>query len=346
MITIKDIARVAGVAASTVARALADHPHVHEATKARIRKEAARLGYVAHAPARAMRGGHSGLIGLMIPDIRNDFYSTAAQAISEACAATGLQVVLSITDEDPARERELLRSLVSARCAGVIVVPTARPMRDSLALLQKIPHVQLIRRARSVRAPWFGIDDAAATRIAALHLLGLGHRRIAYVGGDLALSTGAERFRGFQEALKAWRVAPRPELYAHGPADAQSGAAGTRAVLSASPAPSALVLAGSRLTVGALDAVRELGLEVPRELSVVGFNDSAGLGWWGKGATSVGLPVRDIAAACAAGLIGAVRAPNADPGTTSTRPAAAAFEPFLIERGSTAPVADARKRAA
>jgi LacI family transcriptional regulator len=199
-----------------------------------------------------------------------------------------------------------------------------------------------------LRAPWFGIDDAAATRIAAEHLLGLGHRRIAYVGGDLALSTGAERFRGFEEALKAHRVAPRRELLAHGPADAQSGAIETRVVLSVNPPPTALVLAGSRLTVGALDAVRELGIDVPRELSVVGFNDSAGLGWWGKGVTSVGLPVQDVAIACAAGLIGAVRATGGDRGAASVRPAAAMFEPFLVERGSTAALATTgtRKRAA
>jgi len=347
MITIKDIARAVGVAPSTVARALANHPHVHENTKARIREEAARLGYVAHAPARAMRGGHSGLIGLMIPDIRNDFYSTAAQAIAEACAASGLQVVLSITNDDVARERDQLRGLVSARCAGVIVVPTAAPNRESLALLQQIPHVQFIRRSRAIRAPWFGIDDAAATRIAAAHLLHLGHRRIAYVGGDLALSTGADRFRSFEQTLKSHRVAVPRGLCAHGPGDAGSGANATRAVLAANPRPTALVLAGSRLTVGALDAVRELGLDVPRELSVVGFNDSGALGWWGKGVTSVGLPVRDIAVACAAGLLGVLRGAGGSGDPTSGPPAAATFEPFLVERGSTASlVANSRKRAA
>jgi LacI family transcriptional regulator len=336
VITIKDIARVVGVAPSTVGRALADHPHVHEDTKARVREAAAKLGYVAHTPARLMRGGHSKLVGLMIPDVRNDFYSTVAQAIAEACAKNGHQVVLSITSDDPQREFEQLYGLVSARAAGVIVVPSARPSKQTLALLGRIPHVQLVREHRSIHAPWFGIDDAAATRLAAGHLLALGHRRIAYVGGDLGLSTGRERFRGFQEALSARGLGPDPRFCASGPGDAGFSAAATRRMLALAPRRTALMLAGSRLTVGALEAVRDLNLAVPKDLSIVGFNDSATLGWWGSGVTSIGLPVFDIAVACASGLLGTLqRSPSAAAGATS-HPSRAAFAPFLVERGSTA----------
>lgn len=348
MITIKDIARLVGVAPSTVARALADHPHVHEATKARVREAAAALGYVAHTPARMMRGGTSRLIGLLIPDVRNDFYSTAAQAIAETAANAGYQVVLGITSDDPQREQGQLHGLVSARAAGVIVVATARPTKESLALLAQVAHVQLIRRHPSIHAPWFGIDDAAATRIAAEHLLALGHRRIAYIGGDLGLSTGQARFAGFREALATRGLAPDPRHCAHGPGESAFSAATTRRILTQRVRPSALVLAGSRLTVGALEAIRALDLAVPADLSVVGFNDSAALGWWGGGVTSIGLPVFDIALACASGLLATLKpgAPTAG-GATTARPSQATFAPFLVERGSTArPAGRTRQRAA
>jgi len=344
VITIKDIARVVGVAPSTVGRALADHPHVHEDTKARVREAAAQLGYVAHSPARLMRGGHSNLIGLMIPDVRNDFYSTAAQAISGACADAGFQIVLSITNDEPAREFDQLYGLVSARAAGVILVPTARPSRDAIALLARVPHIQFIRRHRAIRAPWYGIDDAAATRLAAERLLALGHRRIAYIGGDLGLSTGAERFRGFEEALAVRGLRAVARLCAHGPGDAAFSNASTRRILGQALQPTALMVAGSRLTVGALEAVRALGIPVPEKLSIVGFNDSAALGWWGNGVTSIGLPVSEVAVACAAGLLGTLRqGAQAEPDAAHP-PSLAMFSPFLVERGSTAAVARARRR--
>lgn len=336
MSTLKDIARVVGVAPSTVGRALADHPHVREETKARVRAAAAAMGYVAHLPARVMRGGRSGLVGLTVPDVRNDFYSTAAQVISEACAADGYQLVLCLTGDDPDRERDQLRGLVAARCAGVVVVGTGRMHRESAALLERVAHVQFIRRSRSLRAPWFGIDDAASTRLAAGHLLALGHRDIGYIGGMPELSTAAERFRGFRESLAAAGTALSPEWCAHGPGDDRAGAAAARRILGGTHRPTALVLAGSRLTVGAVAAVAELGIDVPKDLSVVGFNDRAALGWWGAGVTSVGLPVSEIALACAGGLLAALRRAPGD-GARSAASVAATFAPYLVERGSTAP---------
>ena len=347
MITLKDVARALGVAPSTVGRALADHPHVHERTKARVRAAAAEMGYVGHLPARVMRGGRSALIGLTIPDVRNDFYSTAAQAISEACARDGYQVVLCLTGDAPDRERDQLRGLVAARCAGVIVVGTGRMHRETVALRDQVPHVQLIRRARGLHAPWFGIDDTASTRLAVEHLVALGHRDLGYVGGDLELSTGAERFRGFREAMAAAGLASTARWCEHGSGDEASGRVATHRVLGGARRPTALVLAGSRLTAGALAAIRELEIGVPRELSVVGFNDAGALGWWGSGVTSVGLPVGDIALACASGLLAALRAssPGAPAGETQAgAQVAATFAPYLVERGSTA-APESRKRA-
>lgn len=338
MITIKHIAEVLGVSASTVARALADHPHIHEDTKARVRAAAQRLGYVAHAPARLMRGGRSTMVGLVIPDVRNDFYATVAQAISESCIGRGYQLMLSITGEDPARELAQVRSLASARAAGVIVVPSASPRRETTALLARMPHVQLIRGCDGLSAPWFGIDDRAAIRLAVEHLVARGHRRIGYVGGDLALGTSRERRAGYDEALARAGISPASSLCRHGAGDVAFGAAATRELLAVRPRVTALVTGTTLATLGALDALAKSGVAVPSRLSVVAFNDGPALAWWGPGITAIALPVREIAMACAGRLLHDLEEPAAAAGARpSTVAERAVFAPTLVERGSVGP---------
>ena len=127
MVTIKDIAQRLGIAPSTVGRALAGNPRISRDTSERVRAAADRLGYVAHSPAQVMRGATSTLLGLAIPDIQNDFYSTVAKAMSESYGAAGFQLVLALTDDDPDTELRQIRGLLSARAAGVVVVPCANP---------------------------------------------------------------------------------------------------------------------------------------------------------------------------------------------------------------------------
>jgi LacI family transcriptional regulator len=340
MITIKHIAEQVGVSASTVARALADHPHIHEDTKARVRAAAQRLGYVAHAPARLMRGGRSTLVGLVIPDVRNDFYATVAQAISESCVGRGYQLMLSITGEDPARELAQVRSLASARAAGVIVVPSAAPLRETIALLGRMPHVQLIRGCDALSAPWFGIDDRAAIRIAVEYVVARGHRRIGYVGGDLSLGTSRERRAGYDEALARAGIAVLPALCRHGAGDVESGRAATLGLLALRPRMTALVTGTSLVTPGALDALATSGVAVPSSLSIVGFNDGPALAWWGPGITAIGLPVREIAMACAGRLLRDLEQPAAAAAVPARALAErAVFVPSLVERGSVGPPA-------
>jgi LacI family transcriptional regulator len=340
MITIKHIADELGVSPSTVARALADHPHIREDTKARVRAVAQRLGYVAHAPAKLMRGGRSTMVGLVIPDVRNDFYATVAQAISESCVGRGYQLMLSITGDDPERELAQVRSLASARAAGIILVPSAAPRRDTIALLARLPHVQLIRGCDALSAPWFGIDDRASIRIAVERLLASGHRRIGYIGGDLALGTARERRAGYDDALARAGIAADPGLCRHGPGDIAFGRSAALQLLARRPRPTGLVTGASLHTLGMLDALAVSRVAVPGTLSVVAFNDGPALAWRAPGITAIGLPMREIAMACAGRLLRDLELPAT---AASVQPPAlaerAVFAPSLIERGSVGPPA-------
>lgn len=335
MITLKDIAGHLDLSVSTVARALADHPRISHDTKARVRTAADDLGYVADAAARVMRGQTSTLVGLILPDIQNEFYSTVAKAISECCGEFGFQLALSITNDDAEVELRQIRGLVSARAAGVVIIPTPSLPRESAALLARQPHVQLIRKCRKLSSAWFGIDDIAAMRDATRHLIELGHRRIGYIGGSTDISTGAERLDGFRRAVAEAGLDPAQTSVETGGCDADYGRLAVGRMLDQHPLPTAIVTAGARITVGVLEGLSAAGVTIPRDMSVIGFSDAPGFAWYGKGLTTIGLPARELALSCTSFLLRSARENrSAAPGQP---PHQAIHLPYLVRRGSTAP---------
>lgn len=335
MVTIKHIAQHLGVAASTVARALKQDPRISASMRAKVEQTAQELGYVAHSAARQMRSQRSRLIGLVIPDVLNDFYSTAAHAISQSFDEAGYQVVLCISDDKPEMEMRQVRSLAEARVDGIVWVATSKPLAQTLIWLQSIAHVQLIRKCESLKSDWFGIDDSAATRMATQHLIDLGHSRIAYLGGPKALSTGLARLQGYMQAMESSGAPVDPSLIFCEAIDTFHGQQAMTALLSHPQLPTAVVVSTARGTEGALEALRLQGISVPERLSVVGFNDSPAMAWWGPGLSTLRLPVGEVACASASHLLRSLsQVPAKSPtgwGLVSQYP------PTLVVRGSTAP---------
>jgi LacI family transcriptional regulator len=334
VITTRDIAERLGISVSTVGRALADDARISEETKFRVRQTASEMGYVGNRAARMMRGASSNVVALVIPDIRNSFYSTIAHELSKNMEAEGFQLMLSETDDDRMVELRHLRELSANRVAGVIIVPTARPHSESVKLLRAVPHLQLLRRHPSLGSQWFGVDDREALHRATAHLVALGHTRIAYLGGPEELPTGAERLRGFRAALEEGGLADdagRAELGP--PSSVHHGREAVRRLLQEPAAPTALVLGSIQLTLGVLEELSAQGVKVPGELSVVGFGDEPGFSWWGPGLTTIGLPIQEMATSCALWLLRRLKnEPENDGPYTSVSPGS------LVLRGSTAPL--------
>jgi LacI family transcriptional regulator len=333
VITTRDIAERLGISVSTVGRALADDARISEETKFRVRQAASEMGYVANRAARMMRGASSNVVGLVIPDIRNSFYSTIAHELSKNMEAEGFQLMLSETDDDRMVELRHLRELSANRVAGVIIVPTARPHGDSVKLLRAVPHLQLLRRHPALGSQWFGVDDHEALRQATAHLVAQGHTRIGYLGGPVELPTGAERLRGFNTALQEGGLPDEAGCVELGPpSSTEHSRQAVRRLLEQPSPPTALVLGSVQHTLGVLEELTELGVKVPGNLSVVGFGDEPGFSWWGPGLTTVGLPVQEMATGCALWLLRRLRTqPGNDSPYTSVSPGS------LIVRGSTAP---------
>jgi len=332
MITIKDIAGRLGLSPSTVGRALADHPRISGQTKRNVRAMADELGYVGSTPARVMRGGSSHLIGLLVPDIRSSFYSMVAQVLSKCFEGEGFHLALSITEDDRDIEMNQVRELVSARAAGIVIVPSAAPRRATLTLLRMVPHVQLLRRVPAL-GDWFGMDDERSMLDAANHLLNLGHRRIAYVG-DLIFPTGVTRYKGFRRAHSEAGCEVDETLVEFGLPDLQFGVDATSRLMAKQPPPTALITSSVLITLGAAEQLTAMKVEVPGALSFVGVGDGPWQKWWGPGLTTLRLPVEELATGCGLWFLHRLKA--AQP-RSSEDPHIAIYPTVLVLRGSTAP---------
>jgi len=336
MVTIKDIAARLNVSASTVGRALADDPRISAGMKKRVAEVAAEIGYVANRAARMMRGASSNLVGLIVPDIRNSFYSTIAHALTKCLEMENLQLTLSESDDDRLVELKHVRELIGANVAGVILVPSARPHPEAVRLLKGTPHIQLLRKHAALGEQWFGIEDSRALFDATQHLLDLGHRRIAYIGGSDELPTGAARLKGFRAAMAGAGPAALAFEELGPPAQRDFGREALRRLLGQKKRPTAVVMGTVQHTSSVLDELQDSGVQVPEELSIVGFGDERGYKWWGPGLTTIGLPVSELATACGLWFVHQYKQKAAVwPAYSSVSPAA------LIMRASTSPLQSA-----
>lgn len=334
-VTIKDIAEYLGISHSTVSRALSNHPYTNAETKQRVHAAVEKLGYVPNAAARSLRGDQGSIVGLVLPDIQNELFGIAAQTVSHRCLKNGFQMVLAVSEEDPLAEYKHVRALREARAAGIIITPTAGMLEKTRALLQSVPVVQYSRRHPRLSAPSISVDGERGVLVAAQHLLQLGHRRIGYVGMATDKSTGAERLAGFTKALKLERVRSDPALLRLGDAHADFARSAVSDLLQLADAPTALLLGSNAMTVGALRALRQAGLEVPRDISLICFGDPAWYSLWNPGITTIGLNTSGMAEAVASELM---RQLAPAPAAKESAASHLQIEPIFLVRETTAPV--------
>lgn len=333
-ITIKDIAARLGVSHATVSRALNDHPSTSAATKVKVREAAAALGYIRNSAAGALSSARSRLIGFIAPDVQNEFYAMVTKVLSGVCAQAGFQLAVAVAEDDPELEYRLVRGLREGRAAGVIITPTAGLLQKTVDLLAPLPTVQLVRSHERLDKRWVGIDDRTGVALATRHLLELGHRRIGFIGGWEALTTGHERRGGYVDALGEFGAPYDESLVALGPPLASFGQDAALRLMRAQPGITGLVLGSSQLTMGALRAMQQRQLSAPQNVSIVGYSDPDWFRLWGPGLTTIDLPIEDIAKTAAQVLFRLMANDGVAPGAGRR---GLSFQPQLVERGSTAP---------
>lgn len=277
MVRMKDIAARLRLSQTTVSHVLTgkhEHYRISPATVARVRKMAEDMGYQSNALARAFRDRRSYSVALSVEDLTNPFWTGVAIGAEREAERHGYVLVVCNTARDAERERRMVAMLRERRIDGLIVSPITVTDRILLALHKEArPFVQIDRSIKGVDFPCVRTDHLAGSALAVDHLVKGGRKEIAYVGGPLMIQTFAIRLEGFRKAMSRHGLKP----FATEIIDAQSEDArkAVRNLFSGATRPDAIYSANIWITLGALRAIRELGLSVPRDLEVVGFDDIA-----------------------------------------------------------------------
>lgn len=305
-VTRKDVARYAGVSTAVVSYVVNGGPKkVAPGTEAKVQNAIRTLGYRPNAAARALKLGSSETIGLVIPDNSNPFFSLLAHAVEEAAAARGFALLLTNSDGTLAKERRHVRNLAARRVDGVVLASVL--FEPDLADLEAadIPAVLLNHGGVSPGFDSVGVDLAAGARTAVEHLIGHGHTNIALAMGTNSGNDFDGREQGWLEALQGAGLPEGPIV--RGPFTREGGYTAGQRLLAAATRPTAIFATSDLQAVGILRAIHEAGLDVPDDIALASFDGSAEAEYSWPPLTTMTQPVREMAEAAVAALIGARR---------------------------------------
>jgi len=329
--TIADVAHRSGVSTATVSRVLSGTVPARAATRERVLAAARELEYRPSGIARALKRRETRTIGLLITDIGNPFFPQIVRAVEDEAHLRGYGVVLCNAADDPDRELAYLDLLLERRVDGLIVA-SARATRRHAERLGQVPMPVVLVNTQAPGSSLPGIITAhrSGGRMAAEHLLALGHRRLGHISAPSRQAAAARpRRTGVADAVRAAGLDPRSVLIVEGDEHVAGGASATEAMLTDPEPPTAIVCYNDLTAVGALRAVRRAGLRVPRDVSIVGFDDIEMAAWTDPPLTTVRQPTD------AMGRWAVERLARALPGGRPA-PERVTLEPTLVVRESTA----------
>ncbi len=275
-VSIKDIARAAGVSHSTVSRALADSPLVKEETRQRICELAQKMGYSPSAIARGLVTKRTRTIGLVVTTIADPFVAEVVRGVEETALDRGYNILLCNSNSQPQRELAAVSTLREKRVDGIIVSASRVGDLYLPMLVETGVPIVLVNNEHSGSYAYSVVtDDEAGGRLATEYLLDLGHTRIAYISGPELSSTSANRLRGYEQAFKARGFTPDPQWVVPGNGGARGGEEGMARLLALPDPPSAVFCYNDVTAIGAMLAARRLSQNVPGQVSVMGYDDIA-----------------------------------------------------------------------
>jgi len=338
-VTLRDVARRVGVHPSTVSRAL--NPTTRGLITAgivrRVTKAAAALGYRLNPIAYSLKTNRSHTAGVLVPDITNPVFPPIIRGIEDALAEAGYTAILANTDNDAGREQTILENMFARRVDGLILATARR--RDPVVercVAEDVPAVLINRTVDSGAVSSVVNDDAFGIQLLVRHLIERGHVRIAHLAGPATLSTGHARHRAFLLALKAGGLRSDPRrVVACAAFSEQEGRRAFLELWAKDRSFTAVVAANDLLAIGCYDAARELGLGVPEDVAVTGFNDMPFVDKLHPPLTTVRIPHYRMGAQAARTLLGRLRNRDAPVEHVTLRPE-------LVVRGSTARAKPAR----
>lgn len=329
--TIRDVARIAGVSIGTVS-AVINGGVVAPDTRRHVLNCIAELGFEPNNAARTLKRGRISSIGLIVPDLDNPFFAAVAEGVQQAAAGEDVLMVLCITSSSAEREDYYAQILRTKRLDGVVYLSgSGMPSASLLQLARRGAVVFVDERLPGVDAPFVTAQNLVGARILAKSVLAAGHRRLAIVGGPPRLWTSEQRLAGYREAIASVGLDPDTIECVGGDYSERSGYQIASRFLALEPAkrPTALLCANDLMAMGAIRRCRELGLRIPADISITGFDDIPSSEFLDPPLTTVAQPGRQMGEAAAQLLMQAV-------GLSKTGPAQIEFATAVNLRGSVA----------
>ena len=311
MATMKEVAKLAGVSVATVSRVLNDKPNVSPELRSRVLQAVEKLNYQRNRVARSLRAKTSLIIGLIISDIQNPFFTSVVRGVEDVAYDHGYTLLLCNSDEDPAKERLYIDIMLAEKVAGVIISPVAEVDNYSNVLLQAgVPVVAMDRRMRDLEVDTVIVNNVEGVYQAIGHLIERGHRRIGFIGGPTRTTTGRERQEGYQKALAEHGLGLEQVLVKIGDFKQDSGYQMACQLLEMDDPPTAIFTANNLMTLGALNAIHEKKLSIPQEVAIVGFDDMSWAQSLAPPLTAVAQPTYELGRTAADLLLRRIGDPN------------------------------------
>jgi DNA-binding LacI/PurR family transcriptional regulator len=329
--TLVDIAKRLQISPSTVSRALSDHPDIKEDTKELVRKLAKELRYSPNPIAQSLKRSQTTTIGVIVPEIKHDFFASAISGIEEVAYQSGFTIIVCQSNESFEREVVNTNVLMHHRVAGVIVsisqnTKDCEHFQDLIR--QKIPLVFFDRACDDVLASKVVIDDFRSAYEAVTHLVGRGYKRIAHFAGPRELAICRKRLEGYLEALRQANFSEATAQIVYGGLDEHDGYRALDSVLKQTNIPDAVFCVNDPVAIGAFQRIKEAGLSIPGDIALVGFSNNEITSLIDPPMTTVNQPRFEMGRKAAELLVKAIEEKVIEPSTV-------VLEAKLIVRGST-----------
>ena len=272
--TMKDVAKAAGVHSSTVSRVINGNPNISQATAEKVLLAIKKLDYTPNALARSLKTKKLQTFGMLIPDIANPFFAGLARGVEDRANEYGYNVILCNTDDCLEKEIIYLR-LLAERCVEGLILATAKIRDKSIIELERsqFPYIMLSRNIKGLQENSISIDDIAGGYLATQYLIGLGHRKIGHITGPYNTTAALDRIKGYKRALLNYGIPFNKKYIGEGDFRIKGGYSVMNHFLALKDPPTAVFTANDLLAVGAIEAIRENGYDVPSDFSIVGFDD-------------------------------------------------------------------------
>jgi len=300
-VTIAEIARVAGVSVSTVSRALSNNDYpLKEETRNRILKLAQEMGYQPNLVARSLQNSRSRLVGIVVDRIQNPFSAATVQGIQDGLQSARYSISIAYSNRDQNLAVEAIHSFYSRQVDGVIIINSwLHTYNDPVLAMQDRPFVFVNRRFEHFIHNCVGPGDRCGAQLATQHLVDMGHRRIGYINGLEDWIESQNRLSGYRDVLEKNGIPVEEALICHGDWGVDSGFQVTRDLLAQEEPPTAIFAANDMMALGAMYAIQEAGLIIPKDIAVVGYDDRDFAAWIRPALTTVRMPAYEMGLAAA-----------------------------------------------